>query len=76
MKAIIESTGAKLIFLRPYSPDLNPIERAFSKLKAELRKMEISCVETLLKYLEKIDKLYTPQEYKNYIMSNNYILMH
>ena len=74
VREIIESTGAKLIFLPPYSPDLNPIEKAFSKLKAELRKMEIRCVETLLKYLEKIDKLYTPQECKNYIKSSNYLL--
>jgi transposase len=35
---VIEAAGAKLLFLPPYSPDFNPIELAFSKLKAHLRK--------------------------------------
>jgi len=38
VKTIIEAAGAKLVYLPPYSPDLNPIEMAFSKLKAHLRK--------------------------------------
>ncbi len=74
VRKIIESTGARLVFLPPYSPNFNPIEMAFSKLKADLRKKEIRCVTTLLKYLEKIGKLYTPQECKNYIISSNYQL--
>ena len=38
MRAIIEAAGAKLLYLPPYSPDFNPIENAFAKLKALLRK--------------------------------------
>jgi transposase len=38
IKAAVESVGASVLFLPPYSPDLNPIEMAFSKLKALLRK--------------------------------------
>jgi transposase len=38
VKRIIEEAGASLLFLPPYSPDMNPIEEAFSKLKAALRK--------------------------------------
>lgn len=38
VRAAIESVGATLLFLPPYSPDFNPIEQAFSKLKAHLRK--------------------------------------
>ena len=37
MRAVIEAAGAKLRYLPKYSPDLNPIEQAFSKLKAQLR---------------------------------------
>jgi transposase len=38
VRALIEAAGAKLLYLPPYSPDLNPIEMAFAKLKALLRK--------------------------------------
>ncbi len=38
MRVIIEKVGAKLLYLPPYSPDLNPIEMMFAKLKALLRK--------------------------------------
>jgi transposase len=38
VRAMIEAAGASLIYLPPYSPDLNPIEKAFSKLRAHLRK--------------------------------------
>ena len=38
VRQIIEAAGAKLLYLPPYSPDFNPIEQAFSKLKAHLRK--------------------------------------
>jgi transposase len=40
LKAAIESTGAKLLFLPPYRPDINPIEKAFSKLKSLLPKAQ------------------------------------
>jgi len=42
VKELIESTGAIVEFLPPYSPDLNPIEKLWSKLKQILRRMETS----------------------------------
>lgn len=45
MRAAIRAAGAKLFFLPPYSPDLNPIEQVFAKLKALLRKAAKSTVE-------------------------------
>ena len=38
VSALIEAAGARLLFLPPYSPDFNPIEKAFARLKAMLRK--------------------------------------
>lgn len=76
VRRIIESTGAKLVFLPPYSPDFNPIEMAFSKLKAYLRKMEFRCVKTLLEKLESISELYSPDECKSYIISSKCVLSH
>ena len=47
MRAIIEKTGASLLYLPPYSPDLNPIEMIFAKLKALLRKAKERTVDKL-----------------------------
>ena len=44
---LIEATGAKLIYLPPYSPDLNPIEQAWSKIKQILRSLKARTVEAL-----------------------------
>lgn len=52
IKKIIEDTGAKLIFLPPYSPDLNPIEHAWANLKQFIKKL----AHTTLKIIEKIHK--------------------
>jgi transposase len=49
VRALIEAAGAKLLFLPPYSPDFNPIEMAFAKLKALLRKAAKRSVEGLSK---------------------------
>ncbi len=47
VRAAIEATGARLRLLPPYSPDFNPIENAFSKLKALLRKAAARTIPTL-----------------------------
>jgi len=47
VRAAIEARGATLLYLPPYSPDLNPIEKFFSKLKAVLRKAAARSVESL-----------------------------
>ncbi|OQK18626.1 hypothetical protein AU255_12685 [Methyloprofundus sedimenti] len=47
IKDLIQKTGAKLIYLPPYSPDLNPIELAWNKIKQYLRKQRPRTVEAL-----------------------------
>ncbi len=72
VRRVIRAAGAKLFYLPPYSPDLNPIEQAFSQLKTLLRKenartvdQTINCIGTLL---EKV----TPKASANYFMETGY----
>jgi transposase len=53
-------------FFRPYSPDFNPIEQAFSKLKAHLRKAAERAIHGLWNAIGRILDLYSPQECANY----------
>jgi transposase len=62
----IEAAGATLLFLPPYSPDLNPIENAFSKLKAMLRKAAARTRDQLWKAIAQIIDTFTPKECANY----------
>lgn len=62
----IRARGAKVLFLPRYSPDLNPIEKAFSKLKALLRKAKARTYDDLWKAVGHVCNLYTPQECWNY----------
>lgn len=71
-RAVIEATGAKLLFLPPYSPDLNPIENAFSKLKALLRKAAARTVEQLWKAIAHAIDAFTPNECANYFAAAGY----
>ena len=48
VRTLIESAGASILFLPPYSPDFSPIEEAFSKIKAILRKLEARTQEALV----------------------------
>ena len=61
VRALIEAAGATLRFLPPYSPDFNPIEKAFSKLKAMLRK----AAERTTDALSAAIGLFTPGESNN-----------
>ena len=72
VKALIEAAGASLRYLPPYSPDLNPIENAFSKLKALLRKAAERTVDALWSTIGNIIKLFTPQECRNYFAAADY----
>jgi len=47
VRQLIEATGAKLLYLPPYSPDLNPIEKAWAKIKQILRSIKARCSESL-----------------------------
>ena len=68
----IEAAGAKLLFLPPYSPDFNPIEQAFSKLKAHLRKAAERTIHGLWDAIGRILDLYSPQECTNYFANAGY----
>jgi len=68
----IEATGARLMFLPPYSPDFNPIENAFAKLKALLRKAAERTVEGLWRTIGNLIDAFTPDECANYFAAAGY----
>ena len=72
VRKAIEDRGAELRFLPPYSPDFNPIEQAFSKLKAHLRKAAERSLEALWKRIGSTLDLFQPQECRNYFTAAGY----
>ena len=72
IRQAIESTGASLLFLPPYSPDFNPIENAFSKLKALLRKAAARTVEDLWRAIRDAIDAITPTECANFFAAAGY----
>lgn len=72
VKAAIEATGARLMFLPSYSPDLNPIELAFAKLKTFLRQAAETSVSGLWDRIGEALKTFTPQECANYFRHDGY----
>jgi transposase len=72
VRETIEAAGAKLVYLPPYSPDLNPIEMAFSKLKALLRKAAERTIPALWKKIGKLIEAFKPQECANYFKHAGY----
>ena len=72
IREAIEAMGAELEYLPAYSPDLNPIEQAFSKLKAALRKGAARKVNALLKLIGKLVKSFAPEECANYFRHAGY----
>ncbi|MBK5934964.1 transposase, partial [Rhodovulum imhoffii] len=60
------------LFLPAYSPDLNPIEMAFSKLKAHLRRMGARPFDTLFRALGDIREMFDPQEFWNFLKTAGY----
>jgi len=69
---ILESVGARFSFLPRYSPDLNPIEMAFSKLKALMRKIAARTYDDLWRAVGEVFGLFTPQECGNYLAAAGY----
>ena len=65
----IKACGAWVLFLPRYSPDLNPIEKAFSKLKALLRKAKARTYDDLWRAVGHVCSLFTPEECWNYFKS-------
>ena len=72
VRSAIRATGARLFFLPPYSPDLNPIEQVFAKLKTLLRKAAERTVETTWKRIGTLLGAFTPQECANYFRNAGY----
>ena len=68
----IRSKGAWILFLPPYSPDLNPIEMAFAKLKTLLRKRQVRTIDALWRAIGDICALFTPKECENYLKAAGY----
>ena len=68
----IEAAGCELRYLPPYSPDLNPIEQAFAKLKAHLRKHAERSVETLWARIGALIDDFTPAECRNFFSHAGY----
>jgi len=72
VREAIEAQGANLWYLPPYSPDLNPIEQAFAKLKALLRKAAKRSVESLWATIGEFLPRFSPQECINYFANDGY----
>ena len=72
VRRAIRAAGAKLLFLPPYSPDLNPIEQVFAKLKTLLRKAAERTVEATWRRIGVLLNRFTPQECANYIRNAGY----
>jgi len=71
--AALEKRGAWFLFLPKYSPDLNPIEMAFSKLKQLLRKANARTFEALWQAVGKVCDLFEPDECRNYLKHIGYV---
>jgi transposase len=71
-QAAVRARGAWMRFLPQYSPDLNPIEMAFSKLKAHLRKASARTFDALFDAIGDICLLYEPTECSNYCKAAGY----
>ena len=69
----IRATGATLLYLPPYSPDFNPIEKFFSKLKALLRKAAKRSIDALWKEIGDLLNAVTPDECSNFFASCGYV---
>jgi transposase len=72
IRAAIEAKGAQLHHLPPYSPDFNPIENAFAKLKAHLRKAAARNIDELWNAIRQAIQTFTPKECANYFTAAGY----
>ncbi len=73
VREAIAAVGATLLYLPPYSPDLNPIEKFFARLKALLRKAAARTVEALWKEIGALLATVTQEECSNYLASCGYV---
>ncbi len=72
VRSAIRSAGARLIFLPKYSPDLNPIEQVFAKLKHLLRKAQARSYDAILDAIAELLDTFQPDECANYLRNSGY----
>ena len=72
VRQLIRTAGAKLFFLPPYSPDLNPIEQVFAKLKTLLRKADERTIEATWRRIGALLDHFSPQECAKYLVNAGY----
>ena len=72
IREAVEAAGARLLYLSPYSPDFNPIEQLFVKLKALLRKAAERSVEGLWHRIGCLLDAFQPDECANYFRNSGY----
>jgi transposase len=75
VRTAIRSAGARLLFLPPYSPDLNPIKQAFAKLKAALRKAQARTIDAVCQEVAKALPSFSAPECANYFRHAGYASM-
>jgi len=72
VRAAIKRAAARLIFLPPYSPDLNPIEQVFAKLKTLLRKARARSIDAMADSIRQSLPCFRPDECNNYLINAGY----
>ncbi len=72
VRKAIRAAGARLFFLPPYSPDLNPIEQVFAKLKHLLRRSQERTMEDTWRRIGTLLDAFTAQECNNYLVNSGY----
>jgi len=72
VSAALSTVGARLVFLPPYSPDFNPIEQAFAKLKAALRKAQARTIEAVVEQVKRTLPSFSSRECSNYFKHAGY----
>lgn len=72
IRRLIRAAGARLFFLPPYSPDLNPIEQVFAKIKTLLRKAEERTIDGVVDRIGQLLESFTPAECTNYFRNSGY----
>ncbi len=74
VRQAIEACGASLLYLPPYSPDLNPIEQSFAKLKALIERPPCAPRDALWNTIGRLLSRFTPQECANYFANAGYAI--
>lgn len=72
VRELVEEAGCELLYVPPYSPDLNPIEQVFAKLKALLRREAPRSRDALWRSISELLDRFSPTECQNYITAAGY----